>query len=92
VSRAPAAGYPRAVSDYEPVIERLRAAAQREIAPPAMEPYLDKVRRSAYRITDEDVAGLRAAGFSEDEIFEETVSAAVSEGLFRLDAALRTVA
>jgi len=57
-----------------------------------MEPYLDKVRRSAYRITDEDVAGLRAAGFSEDEIFEETVSAAVSEGLSRLDAALRTVA
>ena len=56
-----------------------------------MEPYLEKVRHRAYRITDEDVEELRAAGYSEDEIFEQTVSVAVAEGLFRLDAALRTV-
>ena len=42
-------------------------------------------------MTDEDVEALRAAGFSEDEIFEQTVSAAVSEGLARLDAALEVV-
>jgi hypothetical protein len=79
------------MTDYEPAIERLRFAAQKEPAPPGMEPYLEKVRHRAYRITDEDVEELRAAGYSEDEIFEQTVSVAVAEGLFRLDAALRTV-
>jgi alkylhydroperoxidase family enzyme len=49
------------------------------------------VRRAAYRVTDADVDDLRAAGFSEDAIFEQTVSASVSEGLVRLDAALRTL-
>jgi alkylhydroperoxidase family enzyme len=80
------------VSDYEDAIESLRLAAQPERqAPAAMEPYLEKVRRDAFRVTDGDVDELRAAGFSEDEIFEQTVSAAVSEGLVRLDAALRVV-
>jgi alkylhydroperoxidase family enzyme len=46
------------------------------------------VRRGAYRVTDGDVDALRAAGLSEDGIFEHTVSAAVSEGFVRLDAAL----
>ena len=56
-----------------------------------MEPYLEKVRRGAYRVSDGDVDELRAAGFSEDEIFEQTVSVAVSEGLIRLDAGLRAL-
>jgi alkylhydroperoxidase family enzyme len=56
-----------------------------------MEPYLEKVRRAAYQVTDADVEELRAAGFSEDEIFEQTVSVAVSEGLVRLEAALKVV-
>jgi alkylhydroperoxidase family enzyme len=56
-----------------------------------MAPYLEKVRHGAYRVTDADVHGLHAAGFSDDEIFEHTVAAAVSEGLLRLDAALRAV-
>ena len=49
--------------------------------------YLEKVHRHAYRVTDEDVAALKAAGVSEDEIFEQTVAAAIAEGLRRLDAA-----
>jgi alkylhydroperoxidase family enzyme len=84
--------YARPVSDHEDAIEALRLAARPDrTAPAAMEPYLEKVRRDAYRVTDEDVDALRAAGFSEDEIFEQTVSAAVSEGLVRLDAALRAL-
>jgi alkylhydroperoxidase family enzyme len=80
------------VGDFEPVIERLRVTAQANgAAPVAMEPYLEKVRHGAYRITDEDVEELRAVGLSEDEIFEQTVSVAVSEGLLRLDAALRAL-
>lgn len=85
-------GYAGLVSDHDEAIEALRLAAQPDRpAPAAMEPYLEKVRQGAYRVADGDVNALRGAGFSEDEIFEQTVSAAVSEGLVRLDAALRAV-
>lgn len=81
------------MSELEDAVEALRLAARPDRpAPAAMEPYLEKVRRAAYRVTDEDVDELRAAGFTEDEIFEQTVAAAVSEGLGRLEAALRVVA
>ena len=84
--------YAGPVGNYEDAIDGLRRAARPDRpAPAAMEPYLEKVRHGAYRVTDGDVDELRAAGFSEDEIFEQTVSAAVSEGLVRLDAALRAL-
>ena len=74
---------------YDELIERLREAAQPErVAPPELQPYLDKVRRHAYTVTDRDVEELKRAGFSEDEIFEHTVAAAVTAGLERLDAGL----
>ena len=57
----------------------------------AMAPYLEHVRSGAYAIADEDVDALKAAGRSEDEIFEQTVAAAVDEGLRRLDAGLRAL-
>ena len=63
-------------------------------APPApadMAPYLDKVRNRAYTVTDEDVEALKNAGFTEDEIFEQTVATAIGEGLRRLDAALEVI-
>ena len=74
---------------YDPLVERLRRAAQpdRE-APPEFAPYLDKVRSNAYKVTDEDIQALRAAGYSEDAIFEQTVSVAVAAGLKRLEAGL----
>ena len=49
-------------------------------APPDFDAYLEKVRHRAYSITDEDVQALKDAGYSEDEIFEYTVSAAVAAG------------
>ena len=77
------------MSRYDELIARLREAAQPDRpAPPDFAPYLDKVRRHAYKVTDRDVEKLRAAGHSEDEIFEQTVSAAVAAGLERLDAGL----
>ena len=77
---------------YEPLIEELRTAAQPDrAAPAAFAAYLDKVRRHAYRVTDADVQALKDDGFGEDEIFEQTVSAAVAAGLERLDAGLRVV-
>jgi alkylhydroperoxidase family enzyme len=78
---------------YDSLIEQLRAAARPARGrPPAAGAYLETVRRHAYRVTDEQVAELRAAGLSEDEIFELTVAAAVAAGLERLDAGLRTLA
>ena len=59
--------------------------------PPDFGPYLDKVRSNAYTVTDEDVQALKDAGYSEDVIFEQTVSVAVAAGLERLDAGLRTL-
>jgi alkylhydroperoxidase family enzyme len=76
-------------SRYEPLVERLRRAAQPDREAPAeLAPYLEKVRRNAYTVTDDDIASLKRAGFSEDVIFEQTVSVAVAAGLMRLEAGL----
>ena len=56
-----------------------------------MAAYLAKVRDGAYPVTDEDVERLKAAGCSENEIFEQTVAVAIREGLRRLDTALRVI-
>jgi hypothetical protein len=60
-------------------------------APERMGPYLAKVRERAYTVTDADVDGLKAAGFSEDEIFEQTVAVAIAQGLRRYDAAMGVI-
>ena len=77
---------------YDSLVERLRQAAQpdRE-APPEFAPYLDEVRRNAYKVTDEDIQALRDGGYSEDVIFEQTVSVAVAAGLERLKAGLEVL-
>jgi alkylhydroperoxidase family enzyme len=77
---------------YDALIAELREAAQPgRAAPDAMAEYLDKVRRNAPTVTDADVEALKAAGFSEDEIFEQTVATAVAAGLERLDAGIATL-
>jgi alkylhydroperoxidase family enzyme len=77
---------------YDELIAALRRAASPDRpAPQAMGAYLEKVRRDDYKVTDRDVVALRAAGFPEDEIFEQTVSTAVAAGLQRLDAGLETL-
>ena len=79
-------------TQYDDLIARLRAAAEPERAAPVeLSGYLEKVRLHAYKVTDRDVDEVKAAGFSEDEIFEHTVSAAVAAGLDRLDAGLGTL-
>ena len=76
------------------VAARDRATSSARVAeaaalPPLVAAYVHKVSRHAYRVTDEDVAALKAAGFSEDAIFELTVTAAVAAGLDRLERGLR---
>ena len=74
---------------YDELVAELREAAQPAgAAPEAMAEYLTKVRQDAPTVTDADVEALKAAGLSEDEIFEQTVAVAVAAGLERLDAGL----
>jgi alkylhydroperoxidase family enzyme len=73
-------------------IAELRAVVERTApAPDDMAPYLAKVHERAYDVSDGDVERLLDAGHSEDEIFEQTVAAAIGEGLRRLDAAMRVI-
>lgn len=65
-----------------------RAAFRNEDVPPALRGLIDKVTRHAYKVTDEDIAAAKAAGFTEDQIFELCVSAALGESKRQLDAAL----
>jgi alkylhydroperoxidase family enzyme len=70
-------------------LRTLSAAAPEPAA--ALAPYLEKVRSHAYTVTDGDVAALKEAGLSEDEIFEATVAVAIGEGLRRLGAATEAI-
>lgn len=76
----------------EPVDELRAIVASTAPAPDGMEAYLGKVHERASTITDADVDALKSAGFTEDEIFEQTVAAAISEGLRRLDRAAEVLA
>ncbi len=75
----------------EPIEELRAVAAATPPAPEVMAPYLEKVREGAFRITDADVDALKAAGLSEDVIFEQTVGAAIGQGLRRLEKALEVI-
>jgi alkylhydroperoxidase family enzyme len=68
-----------------------RTVAETPPAPPGMERYLAKVHERAYTVTDADVEELKAGGTSEDEIFEQTVAAAIAEGLRRLERAAEVI-
>jgi hypothetical protein len=68
-------------------LDALRAVVDRYPPDPRLASYLAQVHAEAYKVTDREVQALKDAGVSEDEIFEQTVAAAISEGLRRLDAA-----
>ena len=62
-----------------------RGAAAGVGLPAALALYVEKVARHAYLVTDADVAALRDAGYSEEAIFEITLSAALGAGMARLE-------
>ncbi len=49
---------------------------------------VDKVAMHADRITDEDFAAVRESGFSEDQVFEIVVCAAIGQSTRQYDNAL----
>jgi alkylhydroperoxidase family enzyme len=73
----------------DPAIRQAAGAGDR--LPGPWGAYAEKVREQSYRITDADIAALKAAGGTEEEIFEVTVAAAMGAALRRLDAGLRAV-
>ena len=56
-----------------------------EEVPGEIKGYIDKVARHAYKVTDDDLRELKEAGYSEDQIFEITLGAALGAGLARLE-------
>jgi alkylhydroperoxidase family enzyme len=68
-------------------VEAYAAGRQAELSGD-LRPYVEKVARRAYTVTDADVDGLRAAGYSEDAIFELTLAAALGAAQARLAAGL----
>ena len=70
--------------------ERAAAADGGEL-PVELASFLTKVRDASYRLTDADVAGLRAAGHTEEELFELTIAAALGAALHRLDVGLDAI-
>ena len=66
---------------------RARAFSDSNLPPP-LDELLGKVATSPTRITDADFAAARAAGFSEDELFELVICAAVGQSFRLYDAGL----
>jgi alkylhydroperoxidase family enzyme len=65
-----------------------RPDLQSDTIPPELINYVKKVALHAYKTTDEDIEALRQAGYSEDAIFEITLSAALGAGMARLERGL----
>jgi hypothetical protein len=68
----------------------LRQACARGEAPEELRALVEKIERHAYKVTDEDVAALRAK-YSEDQLFEIIVAAAFGAAERRLGAGLRAL-
>ncbi len=67
------------------------AQEQQEDIPLELSSYVDKVAQHAYKVTDADIQRLREAGYSEDAIFEITLSAALGAGIGRLESGLQAL-
>jgi hypothetical protein len=71
--------------------EARQGAAGRGDVPEPFATYVDTIHEHAYQVSDRTVSDLRAAGASEDEVFEVTVSAAFGAARARLEAGLAAV-
>ena len=67
-----------------------RAASTNSDLPEDLAPLVDKIHRNAYKVIDEDIEAAKQH-YSEDELFEVIVSAAVGASLERLNAGLRAL-
>ncbi len=69
--------------------ERRKAAFDNAgVTPDAARSLVDKIAHEAWKIGDADVAALKSAGLSEDEIFELVACAALGQASRQYEAAL----
>lgn len=68
----------------------LRQAVARGEAPEDLRALVDKIRRHAYQVTDEDLAAL-GDRYTEDQIFEIVIAASFGAAEHRLRAGLRAL-
>ena len=66
---------------------RLAAYCGEDLAEP-LSGFVEKLRQHAYRVQDDDIEQVHDAGYSEEQIFEVTVAAALGAGDMRLRAGL----
>ncbi|HVV95248.1 MAG TPA: hypothetical protein VHD15_17685 [Hyphomicrobiales bacterium] len=71
--------------------QRQAAFAGARLAGP-LDALLDKVRLAATRVTDADVAAAKAAGLSEDQLFELVIAAAVGQATTQYESARAALA
>lgn len=71
--------------------ERAQAFGNADVPPPLHE-LIDKVATRPTQITDADFAAARASGFSEDQIFELVICAAVGQSERQYEAGLAALA
>ncbi len=71
--------------------QRARAFSNAGLSPP-LDELLGKVATRPAQVTDADFAAARAAGFSEDELFELVICAAVGQSARLYDAGLAALA
>ncbi|HEX5064334.1 MAG TPA: hypothetical protein VFV99_33395, partial [Kofleriaceae bacterium] len=68
--------------------QQRRAAFAGDFGPTGAAALTEKVVKHAYKVTDEDVAAAKAAGLTEDQIFELVVCSAIGEANRQLETAL----
>jgi hypothetical protein len=69
-----------------------RAAFEGTSAAGPVRALLEKIARCAHRVSDEEVRSARAAGLSEDQLFELAVCAALGQASRQYEAALAALA
>ncbi len=65
-----------------------RAAFANVDVPAGARALIDKVAKTAWKVTDDDVAAAKAAGVTEDQVFELAVCAAIGQATRQLDSAM----
>lgn len=99
--------HPNEIDPYDPMLRRLQhavfsgpgtldaavryAAGAGTHISGALGQYVSKVSQRDYKALDRCIADLRLEGYSEDQIFEATVSAALGAGVKRLQLVLQTL-
>lgn len=67
------------------------AAIAYQPVPEDLAPLVDKIRKQAFKVVDEDIQRLLDAGYSQDALYELIVATAVGAGKMQLDTALSMI-